>query len=223
MYDSLGDFLTVASIAIYQQGRRLTQQKECEKSEAQYMEVIGKQENPTAFSEALGILMQDFETRGASDFLGEVIGCLGQLDKGCAGQVFTPWHLAKLCADMTVGSVEKPDPNKRLTIQEPACGAGAMALAVGDALMYKGFYPKDYYVDCTDLDARCFRMAHIQLSLAGIPAMVRQGNTLTLKTFQELPTLALQLFPHKQPRKSNPAPKKRRNLRKKPCLKKIPK
>ena len=70
------------------------------------------------------------------------------------------------------------------TLDEPACGACGMVLAVAEQLQGAGMNPTRHLaVRAEDLNIRCVWMSYIQLSLYGIPAVVIYGNTLPLKEF----------------------------------------
>ena len=128
------------------------------------------------FAELLARLVSALDGR-PHDFLGEVCADLGRLDKKYSGQVFTPHHVARLSAELTVGS---DLPSRRpVTVQEPACGAGAMAIAAAEVLAGRGVSPRlGLVIDCTDIDRLCFNMCFIQLACLGISARVTWGDTL---------------------------------------------
>lgn len=44
-------------------------------------------------------------------------------------------------------------------------------------------YTMDCFVDCSDIDLRCVHMAYLQLSLAGVPAIVKHQDSLTRKLY----------------------------------------
>jgi hypothetical protein len=63
----------------------------------------------------------------------------------------------------------------------------------------RGFDPAaTLYVEANDVAALCFKMTYLQLSLRGIPATVRQANSLSLEVFEgaHTPALAAFLFRH---------------------------
>ncbi len=113
------------------------------------------------------------------DYLGELFMRCNQSSK-FAGQFFTPYHISKLMAKMTLSDIETP-PQKTLTICDPCCGGGGLAMAALDVLKndYNINYAMDCFIECADIDIRCVHMTYLQLSLAGVPAIVKHQNTLS--------------------------------------------
>lgn len=105
-----------------------------------------------------------------------------------AGQFFTPYCISKACAKITVEK-EKVDQHKKdgeiFSICEPACGSGGMILAVLDTLYndYNYNYTENVFVEASDIDVRCVHMCYLQLSLAGVPAIVKQQDALSRKLY----------------------------------------
>lgn len=116
------------------------------------------------------------------DYLGNIFM---QSDMGNkhAGQFFTPYHVSKLCAKMSIGedAVVKAKSDEILTINDPCSGSGGMMIAALDVLQndYGVNYAYNCFVECSDIDIRCVHMTYLQLSLAGVPAIVKHQNTLT--------------------------------------------
>jgi hypothetical protein len=160
--------------------------------EAKYMGLIERVKHPKKYSEALAILTMGLE-EDASDFLGDTLGEWGVLNKW-NGQFFTPRDICRLMARMNIGAKE-PDDKNTFTICEPACGGGAMAIAVARHLQEQGFYPWHYHITCIDVDWRMFATCYIQLTLLGIPAGVIHGNALTVEQWDSAPTLTAVLHP----------------------------
>ena len=117
------------------------------------------------------------------DYLGELFMRCNQSSK-FAGQFFTPYHISKLMAKMTLSDIETP-PKKILTICDPCCGGGGLAMAALDVLKndYNINYAMDCFIECADIDIRCVHMTYLQLSLAGVPAIVKHQNTLTQELY----------------------------------------
>lgn len=44
-------------------------------------------------------------------------------------------------------------------------------------------YAMDCFVVCSDVDLRCVHMAYLQLSLAGVPAIVKHEDSLTKQLY----------------------------------------
>ena len=166
--------------------------------EEQYMQVMNhyseKERLAVAeiFGKMFGLLSSVVYDDGVfSDYLGEIFMQCNMGNKH-AGQFFTPYHVSKLCAKIAVGTPNKSD-GKMLTLCEPCCGSGGMVLAAIDMLKndFGINYATDCFVDCADIDLRCVHMAYLQLSLAGVPAIVKHQDALTNKIWSVWKTPAL--------------------------------
>ncbi len=87
-----------------------------------------------------------------------------------AGQYFTPWHLASVTAQTTVGETmeslsarEEP-----LRIHDPACGSGVMLLAAAASLPREAVQRGWVKFFGNDIDATCVKMAQINCMLYGL-------------------------------------------------------
>lgn len=144
------------------------------------------------FPQMLAALVEAIEVE-RGDVLGYVFSEL-ELHNKSAGQFFTPDGLCKVMAKLTI----KPDEARAaidqrgfVTVMEPACGAGAMVIALAEHLREGGInYQRHLHVTCIDLDARAAHMAYVQLALLHVPAIVHVGNTLSLDIRQTLRTPA---------------------------------
>jgi len=103
----------------------------------------------------------------------------------------TPFSLSELIAGLVMGQrvQELADGAPYVTLDEPTCGAGGMVIAAAKVLLDRGYNPQtQLLVQCTDLDPVAARMCFVQLSLLGIPACVRIGNSLSQKITREMYT-----------------------------------
>lgn len=110
------------------------------------------------------------------DYLGELfMKC--NLGNKKAGQYFTPYHVSKMMAKMTITD-DKIKQNEILTINDCCCGGGGMLLAALDVLKndYGVNYARNCFIDAGDIDIRCVHMTYLQLSLAGVPAIVKHQD-----------------------------------------------
>lgn len=135
---------------------------------------------------------------GFNDYLGDLY-MKSETSNSKAGQFFTPYSVSKMCAEMTLDEKkisECIEQDKILTLNEPTCGAGGMILGAVDVLYnkYNFNYARNLLVICSDVDTRCVAMTYLQLSLAGVPAIVYHQDTLTLKTWDvwETPAYIMQ-------------------------------
>ncbi len=116
-----------------------------------------------------------------NDYLGDLFMRCNQGEKK-AGQFFTPYHVSKFMAEMAVTD-DKIKDGEILTLNDCCCGGGGMLVAALDVLKnrYGVNYARDCFIDAGDIDERCVHMTYLQLSLAGVPAIVKHQDTLTRK------------------------------------------
>ena len=116
-----------------------------------------------------------------NDYLGEIFMRTKQ-GNSKNGQFFTPYHVSKLCAKMVITNpTDKQTKDGIITINDPCCGSGGMLIAGLDVLQndYNVNYAHDCFIEAGDIDARCVHMAYLQLSLAGVPAIIKHQDSLT--------------------------------------------
>lgn len=71
------------------------------------------------------------------------------------------------------------------------CGAGAMVIAVSQALAAQGIdYREQMHVTADDISPTAVHQSYIQFELLGIPALVNRRNSLSLEHFDTWPTAA---------------------------------
>jgi hypothetical protein len=101
------------------------------------------------------------------------------------GQFFTPYHLSRMMAMMTVGvDHEAIRRDGFIRACEPAVGAGGMVIAVAESMQEAGLnYQETLHFTCVDIDPVCVHMAYLQLSLLHIPALVVHGNSLSMEVW----------------------------------------
>lgn len=129
-------------------------------------------ESMSRFSDMMGMLWVAFDTE-INDYLGQIY-MEGNMGNKSTGQFFTPFHLAELVAMM-----QPNDPEQKVFMNEPACGGGGMVLAKAKAIQAAGGnYQDTLKVIAQDLDWTGVYMTYTQLSMAGINAVVIQGDTL---------------------------------------------
>ena len=140
------------------------------------------------FTELVMQMQKDAEgTPRYRDVLGELFQTL-ELNDEWKGQFFTPQ-----CVSDFMGEVIGLDKLKELisergyaTVLEPCVGGGSLILGLINAMFAEGLNPcKQLLITAYDLDIRCVHMAYTQLSLAGVPAIVQQRNSLSGKTYSD--------------------------------------
>ncbi|MDG9857398.1 N-6 DNA methylase [Pseudomonas nitroreducens] len=179
LWDVFGDFVEMAAIAV-SNGVDLAQR---EPREARYMALIRRYEpeEQKLFPQMLAELTMALEF-GPDDVLGKVFGEL-ELGNAARGQFFTPYSVCALMARQQVGDgddLRRHIASKGfITLLEPAVGAGAMVIAMAEALQQEGLsYQNHMHVTAQDIDSRAVHMSYLQLSLLHIPATIILGNTL---------------------------------------------
>ncbi|WP_052742176.1 N-6 DNA methylase [Kiloniella litopenaei] len=179
-YTKFNDFLTLAYSALAKKGAT---GERAEALEADYMKVVGRYKNKEDITRMSELMAMTFLSMGQRiDFLGSVAGELEILNSNL-GQFFTPYSVCRLMAGINFAGCEKIIEEKGfITVSEPACGAGAMLLALADDLEDKGFDPMtDLWVEATDVAEMPYRMCFIQLSCRGLSGRIWRGNTLSME------------------------------------------
>jgi N-6 DNA Methylase len=196
---TFSDWLEIAALTLHQMPYHsgdLEKDAAFERLEKLYMERIKpySRDELNVFAEMLKITTIVHHT-GYSDFLGEIAGESELLNKG-SGQFFTPYHLCRAIAKMSLGNVRQAVEAKGIiTIGEPAVGAGALVIASAEEIASQGVDPRACaQFDCTDVSRDAFNMAYIQLSAQNLQAVVRHGNTLSGEYWEHRPTPQLRLF-----------------------------
>lgn len=138
-------------------------------------------ESIVTMDKMLELMVTDLE-RGYHDFLGEIFSEL-ELHNKWHGQFFTPWEVCVFMAKISIGAdIEELAKRDLFKVSEPACGAGAMLLALVEYLKELNInYSTKMYFEAQDVDFLACCMAHIQLSLCGLAGAVIWGNTLSME------------------------------------------
>lgn len=182
----LSDVFECAALAISNQ----VDFKQAAKREERYKQIMNEYELKDRrliadfFAKLFVLLSTMSEKYGRfNDWLGELY-MRSQTSNSQAGQFFTPYSVSVACAKMAC-NVEVIEQKKKsgeiLSISEPACGSGGMILAALDVLLneHNFNYASQCFVEACDVDARCVHMCYLQLSLAGVPAIIKQQDTLS--------------------------------------------
>lgn len=197
----LCDLFEISAIAISNQSD-VFHDKLWEKREQQYIDIMNKYSKEDRLIIAdifhrLFDLLAGMAENGFDDYLGRLYMASGT-SNNYTGQFFTPFDVSVLSAEIAVDETKVKrcmEKGEILTIMEPTCGSGGMVLATLDVLWNAhGFnYVENAFVCCGDIDKRCVHMAYLQLSLAGVPAVIKHQNALTLETWDEWHTPALKM------------------------------
>lgn len=174
-YEVFSDWIRCSSLAI-SNSLDMVHGKVWEDRERMYIDTMRKYtlEERMKMVEMLHLLVETLEEE-IEDVLGAIYMESGMGNKS-TGQFFTPFHLSKMCASV---SIPETNENGKIIINEPSCGGGGMIIATAAALKEQGANPQAVLeVVAQDLDWKGVYMCHLQLSLLGISAVCVQGNTL---------------------------------------------
>ena len=118
------------------------------------------------------------------DFLGEMFMDL-HLDYEELKQIFTPYHVCQLMADITMDDlVEQIDKQGYVSINDCCCGAGANLIAAINSARRKledaGLnFQNHILIIGQDIEELVALMCYIQISLLGVAGYIKVGNALT--------------------------------------------
>lgn len=182
MYQVFSDCMEAMAISF----SNAVDQQQAPAREARYLEIVRRYERDVieTFPKILGEVTLAMEA-APGDVLGTVFGQM-ELHNTARGQFFTPYEVCRLMARLQIGDGahlrEIVDRHGFALAQEPACGAGAMIIALAQEMQDAGVnYQQHLHVKAIDVDARAAHMAYVQFSLMHIPAVVIVGNSLTLE------------------------------------------
>jgi len=152
----------------------------CKKRSEEFKESMDRIGDMEAAQKMFDIMVDAFEVNPSQDFLGEIYMELG-LGSHWHGQFFTPFSLCKLMASVTMNeSIDKLSEERWISVNDPACGAGATLIAAADHYRQKGInYQQRVLFIGQDIDRVTAQMCYIQLTILGCPGYVIVANTLT--------------------------------------------
>lgn len=158
-----------------------------EEREARYMQIIRKynKQEQALFPELAAQTVLALEENPGQDFLGGIFMELN-LGNESGGQFFTPYHVCEVMSKIAMENdvAQRVKEQGYITINDPCCGAGATLIAgVHEArkqLEKQNLnYQNHVLVIAQDIDEVVAMMCYIQLSLLGIAAYIKVGNTFT--------------------------------------------
>lgn len=115
------------------------------------------------------------------DILGEIYNKL-EIQNEPLAQYFTPTDISDFMSKITRLDEDILKEQDYISFHEPACGAGGLILSYAKELRNKGYKPsKRLFVKAWDIDVLCTYITYVQLSMYDIPAIIINGDTLTLK------------------------------------------
>lgn len=152
-----------------------------ERREKEYEQCIKRLGSVELPAKLMGIIVMALENEPEQDFLGEMYMKL-ELGNHWKGQFFTPYTVCQCMAEINIGpGIETEiDTKGYLSVNDPACGAGATLIAAANTFRRHGIdYQRDVLFVAQDIDRVVGLMCYIQLSLLGCPGYVAIANSLT--------------------------------------------
>ena len=177
-WQAWSDFVELTAISI--SNTTEIRDKVKQEREERYMNIIGQytKSEQAVFSELVGILVGSLERNSEQDFLGEMFMAL-ELGSHWKGQFFTPYSLCKfMSAINTQDAKDKIGQKGYVTINDPACGAGATLIGARNNLELAGIGGTQAFFVGQDIDRTAAMMCYIQLSLLGCAGYVVIADTL---------------------------------------------
>jgi type I restriction-modification system DNA methylase subunit len=165
-----------------------------EAMEAHYLKLAAEHDKETLNEfAALLAIVQAALAHQWTDFLGAIyfeMEISGKKSKQANGEFFTPYHLAKLSAELTLSGCEEIIKQQGyITVLEPACGAGSMLIAACEVIAEKGYAPdKAVFFQAIDINQLCFHMSYIQFASLGLSGIVCHGDTLRNELWKQWET-----------------------------------
>lgn len=175
MWQVYKEFLELSAIAY----SNICDKAQAKDREERYLEIIKTYKSGQAdhIAKILALIVLEME-KDPQDILGKIFMELG-LGSSWTGQVFTPQNLADMLAELSFKEDEIKE-RGYITVLEPAVGGGVTIIGLAKVMLKKGYNPqKQLLAICGDIDIKAVHMAYIQLSMLGIPAIVRHQDTLT--------------------------------------------
>lgn len=172
------DFVEMAAISISNTVE--TRSKVKQERESRYMTIIEtySKKELALFPELLAILAGSLERNPEQDFLGEMFMAL-ELGSHWKGQFFTPYSLCKAMANINMADARaKLEEKGWISINDPACGAGATLIAARNQLDLAKIGGTQAFFVGQDIDRTAAMMCYIQLSLLGCAGYVVVADTL---------------------------------------------
>ena len=173
------DFLSLSAISM----ANVVPTPEKEEREEKYRSIISsyRKEEQEIFPQMLNLVVLALSDNPEQDFLGSLYHYL-ELHQKQKGQFFTHYHICEFMSEIQFSDTEADEMLKErsyISVNDPACGAGAMLIAFANVARKHGInYQKHVLFVAQDIDRTAAMMCYIQLSLLGCPAVVAIGDSL---------------------------------------------
>lgn len=156
---------------------------EKEEREKTYHAILSgyREEEKEIFPQMLNLVVLALSDNPEQDFLGSLYHYLN-LHQEQKGQFFTPYHICEFMSGLQFTEDEKAEKLEEkgyISVNDPACGAGAMLIAFANVAKKHGInYQKYVLFVAQDIDRTAAMMCYIQMTLLGCPAIVVIGDNL---------------------------------------------
>ena len=171
------DFVEIAAISI---SNTVDRSDIGSKREKRYFEIIGRYrpEEQKVFPQLMETLVNALDENQDQDFLGDLFMAL-EMGSHWKGQFFTPYNVCKFTAEIQCHDAqEKVKERGWISINDPACGAGALIIAARNVFARDGIGSDRVLFVAQDIDRVAGLMCYIQLSLLGCAGYVVIADTL---------------------------------------------
>ena len=180
--DSWRDFIVMSACAM----SNTVDKSHYDEREKRYLETINKYEKSQQhiFPELYADVVMALDENPEQDFLGRMFMDL-HLDYEELKQIFTPYHVCQLMADVTMGDlVQQVEEQGYVSINDCCCGAGANLIAAINSARHMledaGLnFQNHILVIGQDIEELVALMCYIQISLLGVAGYIKVGNALT--------------------------------------------
>ena len=181
-WDVWTDFVTLVACTI----SNAVDKSHFEERENMYLRIINKynKNEQQLFVELFNHTISALEENSEQDFLGSIYTELG-LNSKEHRQIFTPYDVARLMAEVTIGDVEQQIKDKGfITIHDCCCGGGVTFIAAMNVIKEKLSkaninFQNHLLVTGQDIDRIVTMMCYIQMSLFGVAGYFKVGDSIT--------------------------------------------
>lgn len=184
-YEIWNDFIVMSACAI----SNSVDKYHCMDREKRYLSIVKKynRDEQDKFVELFAQMVMALELNPEQDFLGMLYASLN-LHNEAQKQYFTPYNVCQLMSEITMDQVaERIEEKGYMLLKDPCCGAGATLIAgIHSAKKYLSQMSLNFqnhiFVVAQDINEITALMCYIQLSMLGMAAHVKAGNSLATPT-----------------------------------------
>ena len=176
-YDAWDSFIVMSACTI----SNICDHHNRDAREKMYLDHVSrfKREDVPLFAELLAITVSALWDNPEQDFLGTIFSRL-KLNNHWNGQFFTPYNVSSMMAEMTLSDKFENPEHFPISVSDPCCGAGCLFIAAANAAFKRGIDVKNDLIFLgQDIDLTAALMCYIQLSVLGLKAFIKVGNSLT--------------------------------------------